>query len=264
MINKTFWAITSYFNPGGFKSRLQNYKTFRKHLNIPLIAVSNGLLDTIETIGNKKIFRWKHNYPAVPYYIMVAISNYIHFQDIYYGDGYNFPLDYYVFKSHLEAAKKGVAKMEDIMDFFTDKFGKYPFANEKYAMTQLGFYGGIENQTNSIVNSMGTDRLRLIVHELAHQWFADMITCETWNHAWLNEGFASYAEALYAEHSEGTNDYKNYIYTYRCLGCVLSRCLFSIMAICPISITYFFIRLFSSKRASNSVSTTICLISAIF
>ena len=39
MINKTFWAITSYFNPGGFKSRLQNYKTFRKHLNIPLIAV---------------------------------------------------------------------------------------------------------------------------------------------------------------------------------------------------------------------------------
>ena len=53
--------------------------------------------------------------------------------------------------------------------------------------------GGIENQTNSIINNMSQGWFNVSVHELAHQWFADMITCETWSHGWLNEGFASYA-----------------------------------------------------------------------
>lgn len=167
--------------------------------SIPVIALSNGLLDTVITIGDKKKFCWKHRYPVVPYYVMVAISNYKHFQQIYNGTDYSFPIDYYVFESHLEAAQEGVLMIPEAIEFFTNTFGPYPFLQEKYAMTQLGYYGAIENQTNTITNNMSIDWFYTSVHELAHQWFADMITCQTWNHGWLNEGFASYAEALFNE-----------------------------------------------------------------
>ena len=108
-----------------------------------------------------------------------------------------------MFKSHLNTAQLGVAQIPDVVDFFTEAFGPYPFRKEKYAMTQLGFFGGIENQTNSEVNNMGNSWIYVSVHELAHQWFADMITCQIGNQGWLNEGFASYAEALYNEHANG-------------------------------------------------------------
>ncbi len=182
--------------------------------SIPVIALSNGLLDTVETIGNKKTFRWKHYYPIVPYYMMVAISNYEHFQQTYTGSNYNFPIDYYVFESHLENAQAGVEDLPNAIDFFTTTFGPYPFLEEKYGMTQLGYYGAIENQTNTITNNMSLNWFYVSVHELAHMWFADMVTCQTWNHGWVNEGFASYAEALYTEHVNGFNSYQNYMANY--------------------------------------------------
>lgn len=185
---------------------------------LPMMAISNGLLDTVEAIGAKKTFRWKHYYPIVPYYVMVAISNYEHFQQIYNGPEYSFPIDYYVFTSHLTSAQAGVAQIPDVIDFFTSVFGDYPFRNEKYGMTQLGYYGGIENQTNSIVNNMGLDWFSVSVHELAHQWFADMLTCKTWNDGWLNEGFASYAEALYDEHVNGFDSYQSYMSSFAYYG----------------------------------------------
>ncbi len=167
--------------------------------SIAVSAISNGMLDTIEILASKKKYRWKHYYPIVPYYVMVAISNYQHFQQIYEGENYTFPLDYYVFESHMEAAQEGVAMLPEVIDLFTDIFGPYPFLNEKYGMTQLGFYGAIENQTNTITNNMSLSWFNISVHELAHMWFADMITCNTWHHGWLNEGFATYSEALWAE-----------------------------------------------------------------
>ncbi len=179
--------------------------------NLQLIAVSNGLLDTVETKDNKKTFRWRHTYPCVPYYIMMAISNYDHFQQVYQDTNYSFPIDYYVFSSHKADAQAGVAMMPDAISYFTSIFGPYPFLREKYGMTQLGYYGAIENQTNTIINNMSIGWFYTSVHELAHQWFGDMITCDTWHNGWLNEGFASYAEALYAEHVGGYSAYMDYM-----------------------------------------------------
>ena len=178
---------------------------------IPVIAVSNGLLEGVETANGKKTFQWRHRYPSVPYYIMVAISNYVKLEDTYQGPAYSFPLDYYVFDDHVNEATLGVADVPVMLDFFNELFGPYPFRDEKYGMTQLGYYGGIENQTNSIINNMGIGWTDVTVHELAHQWFADMITCGGWNHGWLNEGFASYSEALYQEHVAGWDAYKSHI-----------------------------------------------------
>ena len=183
---------------------------------IPVAAISNGMLETIEASNGMKTFKWKHRYPVVPYYVMVAISNYEHFQQEFTGSNYSFPIDYYVFDSHWDEAHAGVELIPDAIGFFTDVFGTYPFKDEKYGMTQLGYYGAIENQTNTITNNMSPGWFFVSVHELAHMWFADMITCNTWHHGWLNEGFASYAEALYSEYKY--DDYKEYIKNFLFYG----------------------------------------------
>jgi len=178
---------------------------------IPVIGVSNGVLSGVETYGNKKKFKWRHRYPIVPYYVMVAISNYVEFQQEYNNGEDTFPLIYYVFESDLNSAQTGVADLPEVFDLYSNLFGPYPFANEKYGMTQLGYYGGIENQTNTIINNMGPSWFGTSVHELAHSWFADMITCETWHHGWLNEGFATYSEGLWYEYSEGEAAFKDFM-----------------------------------------------------
>lgn len=179
--------------------------------NNPLLALSNGILENSYSDGVMKTFEWRHRYPIVPYYVMMAISNYTLFQQEFDNGEDAFPLDYYVFESHLAEAQQGVENMPDVMAFFSDIFGPYPFKDEKYGMTQLGYYGGIENQTNSIINNMSESWFDVSVHELAHMWFADDITCENWHHGWVNEGFASYAEALYVEHANGEEAYHNYV-----------------------------------------------------
>ena len=178
---------------------------------IPVMGVSNGLLVDTESFDNKKKFKWRHRYPIVPYYIMVAISNYELIHQTYNGTDYSFPLDYYVFNSHISSAEAGVADVPEVFDFFNEIFGPYPFKEEKYGMTQLGYYGGIENQTNTIINNMGLSWFNTTVHELAHMWYADMITCDTWHHGWLNEGFATYSVALWDEHKYGIAAYNNYM-----------------------------------------------------
>ena len=182
---------------------------------LPLLAVSNGILENVSNHQNKKTFRWRHRYPIIPYYVMVAISNYQTLQDVYRGDsGEYFPIDYYVFYEHMAEAQAGIQDFPEVMRFYSALFGPYPFQTEKYGMTQLGFYGGIENQTNTIINSLSINWFYVFVHELAHMWFGDMITCIDWHHGWLNEGFATYAEALWVEYIGGFNAYQEKIRTH--------------------------------------------------
>jgi aminopeptidase N len=183
---------------------------------IPVVAISNGILSNVVSGGGKKTFQWREHYPIIPYYVMAAVSNYRDFHRTFTGTrGEQFPLDYYVFDEHLSAAQQGVADLPLAMALFSDKFGTYPFKTEKYGMTQLGFYGAIENQTNTIINNMGLSYFGVSVHELSHMWFGDMITCKDWHHGWLNEGFASYCEALWAEQTGGFTAYKNYMQNFQ-------------------------------------------------
>lgn len=177
-----------------------------------VIAVSNGLLENMTAAEGKVTFCWRHKYPIVTYYVMMAISNYSHFQQTFTGNGGEvFPIDYYVFKENDSISQIGVAGLPAVMQFFSDIYGKYPFWREKYGMSELGYYGAIENQTNTIINNMGPDWFMTSLHELSHMWFGDMITCANWHHAWMNEGFATYSEALWQEHTGGINAYHNYL-----------------------------------------------------
>ncbi|MCF8369694.1 MAG: T9SS type A sorting domain-containing protein [Bacteroidales bacterium] len=179
-----------------------------------VMGISNGLLENIIDNGDTKTFQWRHRYPIVTYYVMAAVSNYVLYEDEFIGtSGESFPLDYYVFQESLPNIPSGVEELPDVIQFFSDVFGPYPFANEKYGMTELGFYGAIENQTNTIQNNLSIGWFGTSVHELGHMWFGDMITLANWHHGWLNEGFATYSEALWDEHLNGFEAYKNHMAT---------------------------------------------------
>jgi aminopeptidase N len=175
----------------------------------PLMGVSNGMLDHVSETENTKTFHWRHRYPIVTYYVMMAVSNYRKLSQTYtdpYGN--SFPIEHYVFPESWNDAIEGTKELPQVMDEFSRLFGPYPFHKEKYGMTELGFYSGIENQTNVIVNNLGIGDFSTQVHELAHMWFADNLTCLNWHHAWLNESFATYAEALWAEKKSGRKGYR--------------------------------------------------------
>ncbi|MEI7847518.1 MAG: M1 family aminopeptidase [Chloroflexota bacterium] len=84
-----------------------------------------------------------------------------------------------------------------MIQLFDTLFGVYPFQNEKYGHAQFGLGGGMEHQTMTFVTSFGFE---LLAHELAHQWFGNMVTCGSWSDIWLNEGFGTYLSGLCYEH----------------------------------------------------------------
>lgn len=175
---------------------------------INVLAISNGSLDSVSTHQNKKTFHWRERYPIVPYYVNVTISNYRIIQQWSGGKpNKGFPISYFVFDENRRIAEQEFAAFPKVMSFFSSIFGDYPFRTEKYAMSELGFYSAIEKQTNTVMRRLDQDWFIVAVHELAHMWFADMITCSSWHHGWLNEGFATYAEALWYEHSKGPSAY---------------------------------------------------------
>lgn len=125
---------------------------------------------------------------------------------------------FYVYPEHLERAKRDLGITVKMLEFFSSIFGEYPFIREKYGMAIFPWGGGMEHQT---ITSYGSSLIQgnnnydyINAHELAHQWFGDAITMRFWSHIWLNEGFASYAEALWFEHLYGKEVYHQYIDAY--------------------------------------------------
>lgn len=160
-------------------------------------AASNGSLVQESTQGTNKIYHWQHRYPIAPYLVAIGVTNYAPYTDIVpLSNGTQLPMLNYVYPEDLEAAQTGTADLVQVLQFFDSLFVTYPFFQEKYGHAQFGWGGGMEHQTMSFVVSYGWG---LLSHELAHQWFGDMVTCGSWEDIWLNEGFATYLEGLTRE-----------------------------------------------------------------
>lgn len=162
-----------------------------------LDVVSNGLLKAKIVEEDSTTFWWHEKYPIASYLISLAVHPYRKFSDWYvYGDRDSMEVQYYVFQDNYPARKSDYRKTVDMLAYFSSIFGEYPFIDEKYGHAEFLWGGGMEHQT---ISSMGGASEMLIAHELAHQWWGNAVTCHSFHDLWLNEGFASYAEALWFE-----------------------------------------------------------------
>ncbi len=160
-------------------------------------AASNGLLISDVVNGGIRTNHWKHKYPIACYLIAVAVTDYAVYTDTTYSKGEIVPILNYVYPEDLEITKQDTKNLIPVMPLYSDLFIKYPFIDEKYGHAQFGWGGGMEHQTMTF---LGVFQYEIMAHELAHQWFGDMVTTNSWHDIWLNEGFATYLTGLSYEH----------------------------------------------------------------
>lgn len=172
-------------------------------LTVPqkLTAVSNGVPQGKSTQDGWTTWRWKVTSPMASYLATFAIGDYRIVEGTHDGKPVLTAIANTIPKGTIDT---DMARTTEIADFLASKFGPYPF----------DAYGGIvidddrvrialETQTRPIYSDVfwrrGSNTV-VIAHELAHQWFGDSISVEAWQHLWLNEGFATYAQWLWLEH----------------------------------------------------------------
>jgi len=172
------------------------------------VGSQGKLVSVINNGSGKSTMHWKERYPIASYLISIALTNYVQFSNWFkYSPTDSMEVLNYVLPEHLSAAQQSLPKVIDMLSIFSDAFGLYPFINEKYGHSEFTG-GGMEHQT---MTSLGTFNEDVVAHELAHQWFGDMITCRTWSDLWLNEGFAEYSTGIYRERKYGTASYWDYM-----------------------------------------------------
>jgi aminopeptidase N len=181
----------------------------------PFFVVSNGaLIETRKNAGDTSTYHWKMDVPHVSYLISLAVADFA----VYHDKVGDLPVDYYVARNVDEAtARRFMGKTPKMIRFYSESTGQ-PYPYVKYATTCLpDFGGGMENiSATSMTDGALRDEIAalegdadgLVAHELAHQWFGDLLTCKDWSHIWLNEGFASYFDPLFTEHDRGDDAFR--------------------------------------------------------
>lgn len=177
-----------------------------------LKAISNGkLMGVANNKDGTFTWKWQERYPIAQYLISMAISNFAEYQQYFnYSKTDSMLVIHYIYPELLNQNKGNLGLTTNMLQVFSDKFGLYPYIKEKYGHASFGWGGGMEHQT---ITSLGGNNLSidLISHELAHQWFGDKVTCKDWQNIWLNEGFATFCEAIYAEAVGGKSSYDAYV-----------------------------------------------------
>lgn len=185
-------------------------------------ALSNGEpVNPPVTDGGKTTFHYHLKKPQPGYLITLAVGK---FEEVLLGRGradgpecrvYGKPGD-------AEQLRKAFAKTPAMLSFLEDLYGiPYPWGSRYGQVLVRNFrWGGMENTTMTTLSDNTLEKTpgeidELVVHELAHHWTGNLVTCKSWEHTWLNEGWATYVEGLWAEHNEGKPGYQRYIAQWR-------------------------------------------------
>ncbi len=178
-------------------------------------ALSNGhLVSKDKNKDGTVTWHWKEDHPYSTYLIMLGIGHYDVVTDKWRGKD----VDYWVYPGWAKEAHRIFGLTPKMIEFYSDRTG-FPYAWEKYAQIAIAdfTYGGMENVSATTLNDYvmfdkrsGVDFSSegLIAHELAHQWFGDLVTCRSWIEMWLNESFATYFEAMFRQFNDGEDEFE--------------------------------------------------------
>lgn len=177
----------------------------------PYTVISNGRLVTTSRKAGRTRWVWESKAPLAPYLATVQIGQYERTELAPLGRPGPVPLTVACSRSMRQKAHRVLAKQHNMMQVFSDWFGPYPFDHYGVVVTDDVLEIPLESQPLSILGPNHLEATweaeRLVAHELAHQWFGNSLTLGQWSDIWLNEGFACYAEWLWAEAAErGTAD----------------------------------------------------------
>ncbi len=179
------------------------------------LTVSNGrLLSVTDSANGTKTWHWRQSQPHSTYLISLVAGELEEVRETWR----HIPVTYYVPRGRSDRIEPTFAHTRAMLDFFSDTLGvPYPWDQYAQAVVDDFLFGGMENTSAVTLTSAallhpqlagetleGADSL--VGHELAHQWFGDLVTCKDWANLWLNEGFATYFETLWEEHQYGADE----------------------------------------------------------
>ena len=192
-----------------------NQKTTQEiEMTVPdsFVTLSNGLLKSSEKKGNLRTDYWVMDKPHAPYLFFMGAGEFAVVKDTpWHG---KVPVEYYVEKDYAPLAKKLFGNTSEMMTFFSERFGyDYPWAKYAQIIVRDFVTGAMENTTavsHSESAYQSEEALNdqnyweyIIAHELAHHWFGDLVTAESWANLTVNESFANYSEYLWLAHKYG-------------------------------------------------------------
>lgn len=181
--------------------------TLRISVEKPYVVAANGtLIETIDT-DDRTTYIWEMTDQAATYLITVNIDEFVRVEETG-PDGV--PIRNYYPAGLAQEAEAVFAPTADMMAFFNDLFTPYPFAQYGVVMVNAELPFALETQTLSLFGTRileQPDAEIVVAHELAHQWFGNSVSPASWQEIWLNEGFATYASALWIEHAHGEAEF---------------------------------------------------------
>ncbi|MEO6917039.1 MAG: M1 family metallopeptidase, partial [Chitinophagaceae bacterium] len=190
-----------------------------------LTVAGPGLLKSVSTKRDKQTFHWKTNYTISNYCIVFNIGKYVVVKRNYVTiDGNQVPIVFYVLKEHESSAQKVLDLRARDTRILEKYFGEYPWVKEKIGIADVP-NSGMEHQTmitfGDLSRSFKTQKVgnleysANLFHEFAHEWFANKVTNKDWAHMWIQEGIATYAEALFCREASGERGYDSMMVNFK-------------------------------------------------
>lgn len=191
--------------------------TFKTHIHVDkgYQAACGGVLYHVDTLPDSSlIFHWNMNTLTPTYLASVAVAKYAVVQDTVQGMNGVIPIQLFALPNDTNSLKLSFASLKTIFHLFENLFGPYQFQRVGYVLVPFQA-GAMEHASNiaypRILANGSSAFAYLIAHELSHHWFGDLVTCDKHEEMWLNEGWATYCEALFYEFTQNKDAYKNHI-----------------------------------------------------
>lgn len=180
-----------------------------------MVVLSNGRKQSDATTPEGlRVVTWRQETPHSGYLVCLVAGRFKALED---RSG-RVPLAFWTPTSQAAEAGRSFAGTAQMLEFFEREIGlPYPWPKYDQVVVDDFTFGGMENTTLTVLNAMTlatdafetlSDSRGLVAHEMAHQWFGNLVTCKDWSHLWLNEGFATYYDALHARHLLGEDEFR--------------------------------------------------------